>query len=130
MNASRSLRSNRVKRWREPALANAEFLRATYRNHGFRIGGGFSQAGIIAAGALYALQNNRTRLNEYHEHARRFAQGIASLPGISIDVSSVQTNIVRFVIDSSPLAISSKGYTRRAFMCRLHGTTACVRSLT
>lgn len=65
-----------------------------------QFGGGFRQAGIVAAGALYALKNNRVRLVEDHEHARMFAAGIASLPGISLDVSTVETNIVRFGVTS------------------------------
>jgi threonine aldolase len=65
-----------------------------------QIGGGFRQAGIIAAGALYALRNHRARLQEDHEHALMLARGIASLPGIALDVASVETNIVRFGVTS------------------------------
>jgi threonine aldolase len=61
-----------------------------------QIGGGFRQAGIIAAGAIYALQNHRQRLTETHANARRFAEGLAAMRGIAVDVSSVETNIVRF----------------------------------
>jgi len=67
-----------------------------------QIGGGFRQAGIIAAGALYALRNNRDRLKEDHEHAKLLAEGIAGLPGISLDVATVETNIVRFGVTSLP----------------------------
>ncbi|MBB3011285.1 MULTISPECIES: threonine aldolase family protein [Cupriavidus] len=67
-----------------------------------QIGGGFRQAGIIAAGALYALHNNRERLAEDHYHAKLLAEGIAVLPGISLDVQSVETNIVRFSVTSLP----------------------------
>ena len=63
-------------------------------------GGGMRQAGIIAAGALYALNHNRARLVEDHEHAQMIAQGIAQLPGIEIDPSTVETNIVRFKVTS------------------------------
>lgn len=61
-----------------------------------QLGGGFRQAGIIAAGALYALEHNRARLAEDHARALRLAEGIAQLPGIEIDPSRVETNIVRF----------------------------------
>ncbi len=58
-------------------------------------GGGMRQAGIIAAGALYALRNNRTRLTEDHEKAKRFAQIIAhSNTRIGVDLERVETNIV------------------------------------
>ena len=59
------------------------------------IGGGMRQAGIIAAGALYALRNNRERLSEDHTKARRFAEIVAnSSKAFTIDLESVQTNIV------------------------------------
>ena len=59
-------------------------------------GGGFRQAGMMAAGALFALENNRERLSEDHRRARILAQGLAELPGIEIDPDGVETNIVRF----------------------------------
>lgn len=61
-----------------------------------QIGGGFRQAGIVAAGALYALQHHRERLHETHLAARRFAEEVSAFEGIDLDPSSVQTNIVRF----------------------------------
>jgi len=76
------------------ALAGSREFIARARRFKQQIGGGFRQAGIIAAGALYALQNNRARLIEDHENARLLAQGIASLPGIEIDVNTVETNIL------------------------------------
>jgi threonine aldolase len=66
-------------------------------------GGGFRQAGVLAAAALYALDNHRKDLIADHENARRLAAALAKLPGIEIDVSLVQTNIVRFrVTGASP----------------------------
>jgi len=59
-------------------------------------GGGFRQAGMMAAGAVFALENNRERLIEDHRRARILAQGLAELPGIEIDLDGVETNIVRF----------------------------------
>jgi threonine aldolase len=59
-------------------------------------GGGMRQAGIIAAGALYALENHRARLAEDHANARRLAEGIAGLPGVQLDPATVETNIVIF----------------------------------
>jgi len=63
------------------------------------MGGGMRQAGIIAAGALYALQHNVERLAEDHANARRLAEGLAELPGIVIGLEKVQTNIVRFNVE-------------------------------
>ena len=59
-------------------------------------GGGMRQAGIIAAGALYALENHRARLADDHSNAKRLAQALAELPAIRIDLDRVQTNIVFF----------------------------------
>ena len=60
------------------------------------IGGGMRQAGVIAAGALYALENNVERLREDHKNAKFFAQEISKLNDIDIDLSTVQTNIIIF----------------------------------
>jgi threonine aldolase len=84
------------------ALAGPRDFIARARRFKQQIGGGFRQAGIIAAGALFALRNNRARLAEDHEHAKMLANGIAGLPGISLDVSTVETNIVRFGVTSLP----------------------------
>ncbi len=59
-------------------------------------GGGFRQAGLMAAGALYALENHRERLADDHRRARLLADGLACLPGIVLDPEEVETNIVRF----------------------------------
>ncbi len=58
------------------------------------MGGGMRQAGIIAAGGLYALQHNVDRLADDHRRCRALAQRLATAPGLSIDLSRVQTNMV------------------------------------
>jgi len=63
------------------------------------LGGGMRQAGILAAAALYAISRNIQRLKEDHKKARLFAQKISELPGIQIDLSTVQTNIVIFKVN-------------------------------
>ncbi len=62
-------------------------------------GGGMRQAGILAAAGLYALEHHRARLAADHDKARRLAEGIAELPGFSLDPARVQTNIVIFDVD-------------------------------
>jgi threonine aldolase len=59
-----------------------------------RLGGATRQVGIIAAGALYALENNVARLAEDHAHARRLAAGLAELAGVSVEPSQVETNML------------------------------------
>ena len=60
------------------------------------LGGGMRQAGMMAAGALYAMQHHRARLQTDHDHARQLAVGLAQIDGIGVDLTSVQTNIVIF----------------------------------
>jgi len=62
-------------------------------------GGGMRQAGIVAAAAIYALDHNVERLAEDHANARRLAQAIAEMPGLSIDPNEVVTNILYFDVD-------------------------------
>lgn len=66
--------------------------------HKFRkiLGGGMRQAGILAAAAIFALQNNISRLKQDHLNAKYFASEISKLPFIIIDPNLVQTNIVIF----------------------------------
>jgi threonine aldolase len=58
-----------------------------------RLGGGMRQAGIIAAAGLYSLQHYVDRLAEDHARARRFAMAVAEIPGLTIDLETVQTNM-------------------------------------
>ncbi len=60
------------------------------------LGGGMRQAGIIAAGGIYALENNIERLAEDHARAKRLAEGIASIPGLATEPERVRSNIVYF----------------------------------
>jgi threonine aldolase len=60
------------------------------------MGGAMRQAGIIAAGGIWALRHHVERLAEDHANARRLAEGLAGLPGIALDPKSVETNIVFF----------------------------------
>lgn len=61
-------------------------------------GGGARQVGIVAAGALHALEHHRARLADDHARARRFAEGVAGTDGLSVDLTAVRTNIVRFEV--------------------------------
>jgi threonine aldolase len=57
-------------------------------------GGGMRQAGIIAAGGLHALEHNVARVADDHRRARALAERLARVPGLSVDLSRVQTNMV------------------------------------
>jgi threonine aldolase len=58
------------------------------------LGGSMRQSGVLAAAGIYALDNNVERLIDDHANARRFAELAADIPGIKVDASSVETNIV------------------------------------
>jgi threonine aldolase len=62
------------------------------------LGGGMRQAGVIAAPGVVALTKMVDRLAEDHANARILAEGVASLPGVALDLSTVQTNIVVFQV--------------------------------
>ena len=79
------------------------------------LGGGMRQAGIIAAGALYALENHMARLKDDHAHARMFAEIVSRSQSLSIDLETVQTNIVAMDVartgrDAAALCTAARGH--------------------
>jgi len=74
---------------------SAELIRKARRIRKM-FGGGMRQVGIIASAALYALENNYSRLKEDHANAQKLADRIKDVDGISIDINDVHTNIVVF----------------------------------
>ena len=68
-----------------------------------RMGGAMRQAGVIAAAGIYALENHVSRMAEDHANAKFFAERIAEIPGISIDVDTVETNLVFFDVAKTGL---------------------------
>lgn len=80
------------------ALAGPKDLIDLARRHRKLFGGGMRQAGIIAAGALYALRHHVDRLKEDHEHAQQLAAAIADTPGLTLRPEQVDTNIVVFEV--------------------------------
>jgi threonine aldolase len=59
-------------------------------------GGAMRQSGILAAAGLWALDHNMERLAEDHANARLLAERLAGLRGVSLDLATVQSNIVIF----------------------------------
>ena len=57
-------------------------------------GGGLRQAGVLAAAGLVALETMVDRLAEDHANAKRLAEGLAAIPGFSVDPAAIETNIV------------------------------------
>lgn len=65
------------------------------------LGGGMRQAGILAAAGWIALEESPGRLAEDHANARRLAEALASMPGVTLDPKAVVTNIVIFGVEKS-----------------------------
>jgi threonine aldolase len=87
---------------------SADFIDRAWRfKHQF--GGAMRQAGIIAAAGIYALENHVERLAEDHANARHFAELIAEIPGIGVDLESVQTNMIYFDTSASGLSAPEIG---------------------
>jgi threonine aldolase len=78
------------------ALAGSAEMIERARRFRKMFGGGMRQAGIIAAGALFGIDNNRQLLKQDHANAKRLAEGISGLNGISVDPETIETNIMFF----------------------------------
>jgi threonine aldolase len=81
------------------ALAGPKDLMKEARRHRKLFGGAMRQDGIIAAGALYALENNRQRLVEDHANAQILATAVRQSEGLSLVGEAAETNIVIFRIE-------------------------------
>ncbi|MCB1247349.1 MAG: DegT/DnrJ/EryC1/StrS family aminotransferase, partial [Acidimicrobiia bacterium] len=81
------------------ALVGDDDTIARARRFKHMFGGGMRQAGLIAAGALFAVNHHRDRLADDHARARRFAEELAALDGVDVDLATVRTNIVNFRVD-------------------------------
>jgi threonine aldolase len=69
------------------------------------LGGSFRQSGIVAAGCIYALDHNIERMAEDHANAKLLADGLAALPGVTLDPGEVETNIVIFGVPDAPALV-------------------------
>jgi threonine aldolase len=87
------------------ALVGSQEMIQRARRFRKMFGGGMRQAGIIAAGALYALKNHRERLLEDHINAKILAKGLQQIEGIVISPEDVQTNIVIFQTKNIPAQV-------------------------
>ena len=71
-----------------------------------RLGGAMRQSGIVAAAGVYALDHNIEKLAEDHANARRLAEHIISVPGLSLYTPKIASNIVFF--DPTGAGLTSK----------------------
>ena len=69
------------------------------------LGGGMRQAGVLAAAGIVALNEMVERLADDHANARKLAEGLAQMPGITIDPNQIHTNIVYFEFDRKDITV-------------------------
>jgi threonine aldolase len=93
-------------------LAGSRAFIAEARRYKHVFGGAMRQAGIAAAGCLYALDHHVERLAEDHDNARRLASGLVQIDGIRVRTPCPETNMVFF----DP---SGMGLTNDAFLAKL-----------
>lgn len=82
--------------------ADKDFIRKARRVRKV-LGGGMRQAGVLAAAGIVAIKQMVDRLGEDHENARKMAEGIAGIKGLSIDPHRIRTNILHFDVDKEGL---------------------------
>ena len=93
-------------------LAGTSGFIAAARRYKQLFGGAMRQAGIAAAGCLYALHHHVDRLAEDHAHARLLAAGLAATDGIHVRTPAPETNMVFF-------DVGGLGIDNREFLSRL-----------
>ena len=81
-------------------LVGSADLRAQGHRYRKMLGGGMRQAGIIAAAGVHALRHHVERLADDHARARRLAGAMEAMPGLRVDLESVQTNIIMARVES------------------------------
>jgi threonine aldolase len=74
------------------------------RSYRKMLGGGMRQVGFIAAPGLVALDESIERLREDHAHARRLGEALNALPGLSVDLDVLQTNIVIVTLSGTTMS--------------------------
>jgi threonine aldolase len=87
-----------------------------------QLGGGMRQSGVIAAAALYALEHNVDRLAEDHANARWLADGLAGLPHVKLDPTTVDSNIVFYELEGIDGAVFREQLAAEGVACS--GTSA------
>ncbi|MFN7018484.1 MAG: threonine aldolase family protein [Fimbriimonadales bacterium] len=80
------------------------------------LGGGMRQVGVLAAACLVALDTMIDRLAEDHARAKRLAQGIAEIPGFSVNLHTVQTNMV-YVRTERPATEVERALAEQGVLC-------------
>jgi threonine aldolase len=85
-------------------------------------GGALRQAGVVAATAIYALENHVERLADDHANAKAFAEAISQIDGIHCNPAEIETNLVFFEVDAELGAASQLSVLLKAKGIRINPT--------
>jgi threonine aldolase len=88
-------------------VGSSEFISKAHRWRKM-FGGGMRQAGVLAACGIYALENHIERMSEDHSRAKKLAEAVNEIEGFSVDLESVETNMVYIQGDQGAKAILGK----------------------
>ena len=87
-------------------VGSREYIERARKNRKM-LGGGMRQCGFLAAAGLVALKVMTKRLQEDHDNARYMAERLQKMPGVSLDLDSVEINMVFFRLDAPAQLIHS-----------------------
>lgn len=87
-------------------VGSKEYIERARRNRKM-LGGGMRQCGFLAAAGLIALEVMTKRLQEDHDNAKYMAQRLQKMPGVTLDMNSVEINMVFFKLDAPKEVIDS-----------------------
>lgn len=87
-------------------VGSSEFISKAHRWRKM-FGGGWRQAGMLAAAAHHALDHHVNRLEDDHQRAKVLATQINALPSFNVDMSTVQTNMVYVTCDRPAAEVAS-----------------------
>ena len=74
-------------------------------------GGGWRQAGILAAAGLHALDHHVERMAEDHANAKWFAERVSAMQGVELVYADTQTNLV--FLDVAPSGLAAETVSQR-----------------
>ncbi|MXY25794.1 MAG: low specificity L-threonine aldolase [Acidobacteria bacterium] len=106
-----------------------EFIQAARRFKQL-FGGAMRQAGIAAAGCLYALDHHVERLADDHANARRLATGLAEIPSITLRTPEPETNMIFFAVDGLRMTAAEFAAKLKAAGVLMSGAGGYVRAVT
>ena len=92
------------------------------------LGAGMRQAGILAAGGIYALQHNIERLAIDHSRAKKIANSLSKTTWAQFDIADVHTNIIFFGVKGVSGQKAATILEKHGILC--FGMNGCVRLVT